>query len=60
VRFILGTHQIRGAKDARSRRIIADLQAAGIGIASATDDIVGFPPLELRRAGPGAASAKQP
>ena len=49
VRFILGTHQIRGAKDAMSRQIVAELDAAGIGIASATYDIVGFPPIELRR-----------
>ncbi len=50
VRFILGTHQIRGAKDAMSRQIIAGLDAAGIGIASATYDIVGFPALELHPA----------
>jgi small-conductance mechanosensitive channel len=49
VRFILGTHQIRGAKDAMSRYILGELEAADIGIASATYDIVGFPPIELRR-----------
>jgi small-conductance mechanosensitive channel len=49
VRFILGTHQIRGAKDAMSRQIIAALDIAGIGIASATYDIVGFPALDIRR-----------
>ncbi|MBN8926192.1 MAG: mechanosensitive ion channel protein MscS [Rhodospirillales bacterium 69-11] len=49
VRFILGTHQIRGAKDAMSRQIVAALDEAGIGLASATYDIVGFPPIELRR-----------
>ncbi len=49
VRFVVGTHRIRGAKDAMSRHIIAELDAAGIGIASATYDIVGFPPIELRR-----------
>ncbi|MEO8318333.1 MAG: mechanosensitive ion channel domain-containing protein [Bradyrhizobium sp.] len=48
VRFIVATHQIRGAKDAMSRHIIAELDTAGIGIASATFDIVGFPPIELR------------
>ena len=47
VRFILGTHQIRGAKDAMSREILAGLDDAGIGIASATYDIVGLPPVEL-------------
>ena len=58
VRFILGTHQIRGAKDAMSRQIIAGLNAAGIGIASATYDIVGFPPLELHRTRPTTASVQ--
>lgn len=48
VRFILGTHQIRGTKDAMSRYIIGELDKAGIGVASATYDIVGFPPLEMR------------
>lgn len=48
VRFIAATHQIRGVKDAMSRHIIAGLDKAGIGIASATYDIVGFPPVELR------------
>ena len=48
VRFIAATHQIRGVKDAMSRHIIAGLDKAGIGIASATYDIVGFPAVELR------------
>ncbi|MCK1462984.1 mechanosensitive ion channel [Bradyrhizobium sp. 2] len=48
VRFIAATHQIRGVKDAMSRHIIVGLDKAGIGIASATYDIVGFPPVELR------------
>ncbi len=49
VRFIVGKHRIRGAKDAMSRFIISELDAAGIGIASATYDIVGLPPIELQR-----------
>ncbi len=49
VRFVLGTHQIRGAKDAMSRQILTGLDAAGIGIASATYDIVGLPPIQLKR-----------
>ena len=49
VRFILGTHQIRGAKDAMSRQIIAAFDEAGLGIASATYDIVGMPPIRLGR-----------
>lgn len=61
IRFILGTHQIRGAKDAMSRDILAGFDAAGIGIASATYDIVGMPPLRLddrfaRRIAPDAVS----
>lgn len=48
VRFVLDTHQIRAAKDAMSRHIITELDKAGIGIASSTYDIVGFPPIEVR------------
>ena len=47
LRFIVGTHHIRGTKDAMSRHIVAQLDLAGIGIASATYDIVGFPRLEI-------------
>ena len=49
VRFIVGTHQIRGAKDAMTRHIIGKLDEAGIGIASATYDIVGMPRLRVER-----------
>jgi small-conductance mechanosensitive channel len=56
VRFLVGTHRIRGAKDAMSRTVAAELKAAGIGIASATYDIVHLPPIEIKRA-PRAASA---
>ncbi len=49
MRFVIGTHRIRGAKDAMSRYIVAELDKAGIGIASATYDIVGFPPIEIRQ-----------
>ncbi len=47
VRFLVGTHRIRGVKDAMSRQIITELDGAGIGIASATYDIVGFPPITV-------------
>lgn len=47
VRFILDTHQVRAAKDAMSRQIIASLDEVGIGIASATYDIVGLPPIRV-------------
>jgi small-conductance mechanosensitive channel len=48
VRFIVTTHGVRGIKDAMSRDILAGLDAAGIGIASATYDIVGLPPVQVR------------
>ena len=50
VRFMLETHRIRGAKSDMSRQIIEGLDAAGIGIASSTYDIVGFPAVELKSA----------
>ena len=53
VRFIVGTHRIRAAKDAMSRFIVDELDAAGIGIASAIYDIVGLPALEMRAPGSG-------
>ncbi len=49
VRFVIGTHRVRGAKDAMSRYIVVELEKAGIGIASATDDIVGFPAIEIKQ-----------
>lgn len=47
--FLVGTHSIRSAKDAMSREIVERFETEGIGIASATYDIVGFPPIEIRR-----------
>lgn len=43
-------HGIRVMKDAMSREIIEALDEAGIGIASATFEIVGVPPLHLKPA----------
>ena len=48
VRFLAPTHGIRNVKDAMSREIVVGLEKAGIGIASSTYDIVGFPPIEIR------------
>jgi small-conductance mechanosensitive channel len=48
IRFVVHTHGIRNVKDAMSREIVVALEQADIGIASATYDIVGFPPIELR------------
>ncbi|NPD70218.1 mechanosensitive ion channel family protein [Lichenicola cladoniae] len=55
VRFIVDTHGVRGTKDAMSRDIIEALEQAGIGIASATYDIVGLPPIEIRQSPPSEA-----
>lgn len=48
VRFILETHRIRSAKDAMSREIVEEFDKAGIAVASATYDIVGFPAIDIR------------
>ncbi|MBV9108533.1 MAG: mechanosensitive ion channel family protein, partial [Gemmatimonadetes bacterium] len=49
VRFIARDRGVRDLKDAMSRDILKALKEAGIEIASATYDIVGMPPLEIRR-----------
>jgi small-conductance mechanosensitive channel len=48
VRFIVEDHGIRKIKDAMSREILSGLDQAGIGIASATLEIVHMPPLQLQ------------
>jgi small-conductance mechanosensitive channel len=47
VRFVVRDHGIREQKDAMSREVLAGLEAAGIPIASATFEVVGFPPVRL-------------
>ena len=47
VRFVVTEHGIRDIKDAMSRDILAAFKREGIGIASATYDIVGFPPIRI-------------
>lgn len=47
VRFIARDHGVRELKDALSRDILRALEDAGIGMPSATLDIVGFPPVKL-------------
>lgn len=54
VRFIVHERGIRDLKDAASRDILAGLDEAGIGIASATLDIVGLPPLRHENVIPAA------
>ena len=56
VRFVAEEHGVRGLKDAMSREILSGLDAAGIGIASATYDIVGLPPVRVRNERAGAES----
>ena len=51
VRFVVTEHGIRSVKDAISRDVLQAMDARGIGIASATYDIVGLPPLRIERAG---------
>lgn len=46
VRFLTGDHGSREVKDAMSREILGRLDAAGIGIASATLEIAALPPLK--------------
>lgn len=56
VRFITRDHGVRDVKDAVSREVLRELDAAGIGLASATFEIVGIPPLRIRtraEEGPG-------
>ncbi len=48
VRFVVESYGIRVVKDAISREIIEAFDAAQIGIASATYDVVGMPPLEFK------------
>ena len=47
VRFVVKTHGVRDVKDAISRDLLVALDAAGIGLASTTFEIVGLPPLKL-------------
>jgi small-conductance mechanosensitive channel len=54
VRFLVHDHGIRDMKDAMARDVITALDAAKIGIASATFEVVGLPPLRLVRDGASA------
>ena len=49
VRFIAEDRGVRDLKDAMSREIIQAFDASGIGIASATFEITGLPPIQVRR-----------
>ena len=47
LRFVVREHGIRQVKDEMSRAILRELDAAGIGVASATFEIVGVPALRV-------------
>jgi small-conductance mechanosensitive channel len=49
VRFISRERGVRELKDAMARDILARLKEAGIEVASSTYDVVGFPPIEIKR-----------
>lgn len=51
VRFVVEDRGMRGVKDAMSREILAALEQAGIGVASATVALTELPPLRIERAG---------
>ena len=53
VRFVLSARSARTAKDAMSRYIVSALDEAGIGVASATYDIVGLPKVQISGSAPG-------
>ena len=57
VRFVAEEFGVRGLKDKMSRDILRKFDAAGVGLASATSEIVGLPPVEIvdRRPAPPAA-----
>ena len=47
LRFVVDADRARGVKDAMAREILSALEAKQIGIASATFEIVGLPPLRI-------------
>lgn len=47
VRFVTEARGVRDIKDAMSREILAELEAAGIEVASATFELVGLPPIRF-------------
>ncbi len=52
VRFLTEDRGVRDVKDAMSREILREFEEAGIGMASATYEIVGFPPIRIVTADP--------
>ncbi len=60
VRFIAEDYGIRDLKDAMSRDILEALEEAGIGIASATFEVVGLPPLRVESISANGLNASRP
>ena len=58
LRFVAPAHGARELKDAMSREILHAFDEAGIGIASATYDIVGMPPVRIAVSPANAAGAE--
>jgi small-conductance mechanosensitive channel len=56
-RFVTREYGVRKLKDAISRDLIRELDAAGIGIASATFEIVGLPKLDVKVEGASGSTA---
>jgi small-conductance mechanosensitive channel len=48
-RFLTHAHGVRDVKDRISREVLPALEASGIGLASTTFEIVGLPPIKLKR-----------
>ncbi len=59
VRFIAPVGGVRDLKDELSRDMLSELDKAGIGLASATFDIVGLPPVRLIADSPGQRTPDQ-
>jgi small-conductance mechanosensitive channel len=59
VRFLAGERGTRELKDAITREVLARFDEAGIGIASATYEIVGVPPVQVQN-GAGEGSPRAP
>ena len=57
VRFICRSHGVRDLKDKMSREILEALDAAKIGIASSTYDVVGMPPIRVELTGENQSAA---
>jgi small-conductance mechanosensitive channel len=51
LRFVTREHGARALKDAISRDVLAELRRHGMGVASATFEVVGLPPIRIARDG---------